>query len=124
VRRDRRVPASGRRRRRHPCTSLLRNSAHTTVAQIFDKDARRLPGEDTLLAIDGGVGAYPNALFAVDVEKLPDFVDAVARLADPAGLMALTDRRFWPLSDVLHAEWRRRSPGEAAVLDYSRLENN
>jgi hypothetical protein len=79
--------------------------------------------EDTLLAIDGVVGAYPNALFAVDVEKLPDFVDAVARLADPAGLMALTDR-FWPLSDALHAEWRRRSPGEAAVLDFSRLENN
>ena len=82
--------------------------------------------------MDGVVGAYPNALFAVNVEKLPDFVNAVARLADPAGLTALTesfgvrrtDRRFWPLSDALHAEWRRRSPGEAAVLDYSRLENN
>jgi hypothetical protein len=112
--------------------SLVRNSAHTNVAQIFDEDARRLPGEDTLLAIDGVVGAYPNALFAVDVKKLPDFVDAVARLADPAGLTALTDRfgvrrsdrRFWPLSDALHAEWRRCSPGEAAVLDFSRLENN
>jgi hypothetical protein len=112
--------------------SLVRNSAHTNVAQIFDEDARRLPGEDTLLAIDGIAGAYPNALFAVDVEKLPDFVDAVALLADQAGLMALTDRfgvrrsdrRFWSLSDELHAEWRRRSPGEAAVLDYSRLENN
>ncbi len=112
--------------------SLVRNSAHSNVAQIFGEEARRLPGEDTLLAIDGIVGAYPNALFAVDVEKLPDFVDAVARLADPAGLTALTDRfgvrrsdrRFWPLSDALHAEWRRRSPGEAAVLDYSRLENN
>jgi len=112
--------------------SLIRNSAHTNVAQIFDEDARRLPGDDTLLAIDGVVGAYPNALFAVDVEKLPDFIDAVARLAYPAGLTALTDRfgvrrsdrRFWPLSDALHAEWRRRSPGEAAVLDYSRLENN
>jgi Fatty acid cis/trans isomerase (CTI) len=76
--------------------------------------------------------AYPNALFAVDPVKLPEFVDAVARLADPANLTALTDRfgvrrndrRFLPLSDVLHAEWRRRSPGEAAVLGYSRLENN
>ena len=112
--------------------SLVRNSAHTNVAQIFDEDARRLPGEDTLLAIDGVVGAYPNALFAVDVEKLPDFVNAVARLADPAMLTVLTDRfggrrtapRFWLTSDALHAEWQRRSPGEAAVLDYSRLENN
>ncbi|MBL8414695.1 MAG: fatty acid cis/trans isomerase [Propionivibrio sp.] len=112
--------------------SLVRNSAHSNVAQIFDEDARRLPGEDTLLALDGIAGAYPNALFAVDPEKLPDFVDAVARLSDPASLTALTehfgvrrsDRRFWPLSDALHAEWRRRAPDEAAVLDYSRLENN
>ena len=113
-------------------TSLVRNSAHSNVAQIFDEDARRLPAEDTLLAIDGIAGAYPNALFAVDVEKLPDFVAAVGSLANTDDLTRLTDRfgvrrsdrRFWPLSDALHAEWRRRSPGEAAVLDYSRLENN
>jgi len=112
--------------------SLVRNSAHSNVAQIFDEDARRLPAEDTLLAIDGVAGAYPNALFAVDPEKLPDFVAAVGSLANVDDLTRLTDRfgvprsdrRFWPLSDALHAEWRRRSPGEAAVLDYSRLENN
>ena len=60
------------------------------------------------------------------------FANAVARLADPAMLTVLTDRfggrrtapRFWLTSDALHAEWQRRSPGEAAVLDYSRLENN
>ena len=110
----------------------MRNSAHSNVAQIFDEDARRLPGEDTLLAIDGVAGAYPNALFAVDPEKLPDFVAAVGSLANADDLTRLTDRfgvrrsdrRFWPLSDALHAEWRRRSPGEAAILDYSRLENN
>jgi hypothetical protein len=112
--------------------SLVRNSAHSNVAQIFHEDARRLPGEDTPLALDRIAGAYPNALFAVDPGKLPDFVDAVARLSGPASLTALTerfgvrrsDRRFWPLSDALHAEWRRRAPDEAAVLDYSRLENN
>jgi hypothetical protein len=112
--------------------SLVRNSAHSNVAQIFDEAARRLPAEDTLLAIDGVAGAYPNALFAVDPEKLPDFVAAVGSLANADDLTRLTDRfgvrrsdrRFWPTSDVLHAEWRRRSPGEAAVLDYSRIENN
>jgi hypothetical protein len=112
--------------------SLVRNSAHSNVAQIFDEDARRLPDEDTLQAVAGVAGAYPNALFAVAPEQLADFVDAVGGLADPAGLTALTDRfgvrrtdrRFWPLSDALHAEWRRRAPGEAAILDYSRLENN
>jgi hypothetical protein len=112
--------------------SLVRNSAHSNVAQIFDEDARRLPGEDTLLAIDGVAGAYPNALFAVDPEKLSDFVAAVGSLANADDLTRLTDRfgvrrsdrRFWPLSDALHAEWRRNAPGEAAILDYSRLENN
>lgn len=112
--------------------SLVRNSAHSNVAQIFDEDARRLPGEDTLLALPGVVGAYPNALFAVDAAKLPEFAAAVAALADPADLTALTDRfgvrrtdrRFWALSDATHAEWRRMAPGEAAILDYSRLEDN
>ena len=111
--------------------SLIRNSAHSNIAGMFDEEARRLPNEDTLLALDGVVGAYPNAFFAVDPEKLPDFVDAVGRLSDEAGLVKLTERfgvrrsdpRFWPLSDAVHAEWRRTAPREAAVLDYSRFEN-
>lgn len=111
--------------------SLVRNSAHSNVSQMFDEEERRLPKEDTLLALDGVIGAYPNALFAVDPEKLPEFVDAVARLGDEAGLVQLTerfgvrrsDRRFWPTSDALHAEWRRTAPREAAILDYSRLDN-
>ncbi len=111
--------------------SLVRNSAHSNVAQMFDEEERRLPREDTLLALDGVIGAYPNALFAVDPEKLPDFVAAVARLADETDLVKLTDRfgvrrtdrRFWPLSDALHGEWRRTAPREAAILDYSRLDN-
>jgi hypothetical protein len=111
--------------------SLVRNSAHSNVAHMFDEEERRLPKEDTLLALNGVIGAYPNALFAVDPEKLPDFVAAVAHLSDEADLVKLTDRfgvrrtdhRFWPLSDALHAEWRRVGPREAAILDYSRLDN-
>ena len=111
--------------------SLVRNSAHTNVAEMFDEAERRRPKEDTLLALDGVIGAYPNAFFAVDPEKLPNFVDAVARLADEADLVRLTenfgvrrtDPHFWPMSDTLHAEWRRTAPKEAAVLDYSRFEN-
>jgi hypothetical protein len=111
--------------------SLVRNSAHSNVAEMFDEAERRRPKEDTLLALDSVIGAYPNAFFAVDPEKLPNFVDAVARLADEGDLVRLTenfgvrrtDQRFWPTSDVLHAEWRRTAPKEAAVLDYSRFEN-
>jgi hypothetical protein len=111
--------------------SLVRNSAHSNVAEMFDEAERRRPKEDTLLTLDGVVGAYPNAFFAVDPEKLPDFVDAIEHLNDEGDLVKLTGRfgirrtdpRFWPTSDALHAEWRRSAPLEAAVLDYSRLEN-
>ena len=111
--------------------SLVRNSAHSNVAEMFDEAERRRPKEDTLLALDSVIGAYPNAFFAVDPEKLPNFVDAVARLADEGDLVRLTEKfgvrrtdpRFWPTSDALHAEWRRTAPREAAVLDYSRFEN-
>ncbi len=53
-------PAAAAPRREDLGVSLVRNSAHSNVAQIFDEDARRLPGEDTLLAIDGIAGAYPE----------------------------------------------------------------
>ena len=41
--------------------SLVRNSAHSNVSQMFDEEERRRPKEDTLLALDGVIGAYPNA---------------------------------------------------------------
>lgn len=111
--------------------SLIRNSAHSNVAQLFDEEKRRLPDEDSLLAIDGVAGAYPNAIYSLDAEKLPDFVSAVASLGSEADLVKLTERfgvrrtdpRFWPTSDAIHAAWRKMTPREAAILDYSRLEN-
>jgi hypothetical protein len=117
--------------RRPVVVSLLRNSAHSNVSQLFDEDSRRLPEEDALQALDGIVGAYPNALFAIAPGQLQGFVAAAAALRDDAGFTRLvdrygvrrTDRRFWPLSDGIHAEYRHRFPQEAAVLDYSRLEN-
>jgi len=111
--------------------SLVRNSAHSNVAELFGESARRLPQEDTLLALNGVVGAYPNAFYTVDVAELANFTDAVVRLGSEDDLIALTDRfgvrrtdrRFWPLSDAIHAEWRRIAPQDAAILDYSRFEN-
>ena len=53
--------------------SLVRNSAHTNVAQMFDEAERRRPKEDTLLALDSVIGAYPNAFFAVRPRKTARF---------------------------------------------------
>lgn len=111
--------------------SLLRNSAHSNVAHLFNEEKRRLPQEDTLLAINGVVGAYPNALYVLTPDELGTFAEDVGNLAGEDDLVRLTerfgvrrtDRRFWPLSDAIHAEWRRLAPQEAAILDYSRLEN-
>ena len=111
--------------------SLIANSAHANVAEMFREDKRRLPEEDTLLAINGVVGAYPNAIFTVNAVTLPKFVDAVAGLSSSNDLVALTDQfgvrrtnpNFWPTSDAIHAAWRKMAPQEAALLDYSRLDN-
>ncbi len=111
--------------------TLIANSAHSNVAQLFQEEKRRLPEEDTLLAVNGVAGAYPNAIYAVTAETLPAFVMAVSRLAGPDDLIALNDRfavrrtdpRFWAISDAIHTAWRGMAPREAAVLDYSRLDH-
>jgi len=111
--------------------TLIANSAHSNVAQLFQEEKRRLPDEDTLLAVNGVAGANPNAIYAVTTETLPAFVTAVSRLAGPDDLIALnerfavrrTDPRFWPTSDAIHAAWRAMDPSQAAVLDYSRLDH-
>ena len=110
--------------------SLIRNSAHSNVAQLFSEEKRRLPQEDTLVALNGVAGAYPNALYVVDADKLPEFVNAVSALGGASDLEKLTDRfgvrrtdpRFWMTSDAIHAAWREMTPREAAMLDYSRLD--
>ena len=109
----------------------LRNSAHSNVAEMFDESERRLPQEDTLTVQHGIVGAYPNAIFALDSNQLSAFVRAVAALRTPADLSALakqyairrTDPRFWPTSDLLHANYLQQQAIEYGILDYSRLEN-
>jgi hypothetical protein len=112
--------------------SLIRNSAHTNVAEIFSEADRRLPEEDTLLVMSGIVGAYPNAIFTLDQSNAAQFADAVAALRSEADLSRLTDRygirrtdrRFWPTSDAIHDAFRAARPVEFGILDYSRLENH
>lgn len=112
--------------------SLIRNSAHSNVAEIFSEADRRLPAEDTLLAMNGIVGAYPNAIFTIDRETAGPFAEAVAALRSEADLGRLTERygirrtnpRFWPTSDAIHDFSQASRPVEFGILDYSRLENH
>jgi hypothetical protein len=112
--------------------SLIRNSAHTNVAELFDEEERRMPQEDRLIAMNGVVGAYPNAFFTVHGQNLASFAEAVSQLQSPADFKALidrygvrrTDQRFWPTSDAIHARWRADRPVDFSILDFSRMENN
>jgi Fatty acid cis/trans isomerase (CTI) len=110
--------------------SLLRESEHTNVAQLFGEDARRLPEQDRLTVVDGFLGAYPNALFLVAREELSAFVSAAAALRDEAGYLKLrerfgvlrTSRHFWSHSDRMHEAARALDPLRAGLLDFNRLD--
>jgi hypothetical protein len=116
--------------REHPFT-LLRNSAHSNISEMFDEEYRRLPDEDTLTLVPGFLGAYPNAFYRVDAARLTWFVSQVGNLkseadyADLSSHFALrrTDNRFWSHSDALHEAYRKSEPVEAALFDYNRFEN-
>ena len=84
-----------------------------------------------MVLANGFISAYPNAFFLVEVSRLREFVDAVARLNSEPDYFKLTeaygirrtDARFWAHSDALHLAWRRSAPREAGLFDYNRFEN-
>ena len=110
--------------------SILRDSAHTNVAQLFAEKARRVTEEDTLSVVRGFLGAYPNALFAVPAGQLDAFVDAVTKLDREADYQALrarfgvlrTSPAFWTYSDRISEAYARQAPIEGGLFDYNRLE--
>jgi hypothetical protein len=110
--------------------TVLRDSARTNVSQIFGEEHRRRESEDTLSVVNGFLGAYPNALFAISRPELAEFVDAVERLATPSDYVALrrrfgvsrTDPKFWAYSDAISDEYRTAAPLEAGLFDYNRLD--
>jgi len=116
--------------REHPFT-LLRNSAHSNISELFDEEDRRVPDEDTLTLVPGFLGAYPNAFYRVEAERLPQFASRAGNLKSEADYAALssqfairrTDKRFWSHSDGLHEAYRKTYPVEAALFDYNRFEN-
>ena len=110
--------------------SVLRESAHTNVAQLFAEKARRVKEEDTLTVVRGFLGAYPNALLAVPPGELDAFVEAVSKVDGEAGYRALRARfgvlraspSFWAYSDRINEAYRRQAPLEGGLFDYNRLD--
>lgn len=116
-------------RRQH--FTILRNSAHSNIAELFHEANRRLPDEDTLFVASGFIGAYPNVFYKVKEADLPEFTRRVATLASDKDYDALasrfavrrTDPGFWLHRDLIQKEASRLMPVEAAVFDLNRYEN-
>ncbi len=111
--------------------TVLRNSAHANVTSPFDESANRLPKEDYLSVMPGIVGAYPDALWRVEVKQLDVFIQQVRQLNSEKEYSVLMEtfgvRRshaeFWQNSDELHKLYQQLAPIEYGLLDYNRLEN-
>lgn len=115
----------------HQHFTILRNSAHSNIAELFNEKDRRLPDEDTLFVAAGFIGAYPNVFYRVKEGDLPEFTRRISTLssdqdyAEFASRFAVrrTDRGFWAQSDQIRKEAARLMPVEAAVFDLNRYEN-
>ncbi|WP_019602784.1 fatty acid cis/trans isomerase [Teredinibacter turnerae] len=115
----------------HFAASLLRNNAHLNITSMFREDKYLVPEENDVTVTNGFTGAYPIALFDLDVEQLAEFVDAVGALKSKDDYTKLvnqygvrrTNANFWPELDKIHAALREFDPVEFGVLDLNRLQN-
>jgi hypothetical protein len=105
--------------------------AHRNVSTLFLEKKMLIPAEYTLTVATGFIGAYPNAVMRLRADELQAFTAALAGLRSEADYRRLADRwalrrtdpRFWATSDALMDAYQRWAPGEAGLLDLSRLEN-
>jgi hypothetical protein len=110
--------------------SILRDSAHTNIAELFREKDRRVKDEDGLSVVRGFLGAYPNALFQVRRDELDAFVDAVSKLDGEPSYAALRARfgvlrasdGFWKFSDRINDAYARQAPRESGLFDFNRLD--
>jgi hypothetical protein len=111
--------------------TILRNSAHTNNAQIFNEEERRIPEEDNLTIVKGFIGSYPNIFFQVNERELPGFTQAIVKLDSEESYSALVQRYgvprnaswFWKISDSLYQAYTLDRPVQAGLFDLNRYEN-
>ncbi len=111
--------------------TLLHNSAHSNISELFDEQQRRLPEEDTLLLVSGLLGAYPNQFYRVAADQLDSFVSTLAAVDSEQRYGDLLSRfgirrnapRFWTFSDRLQDVYRALRPLQSGLFDYNRLDN-
>jgi hypothetical protein len=108
--------------------TMIRNTAHSNIAQLFGEDERRLPEEDSLTLVRGFIGAYPNYFFQVEEQELARFASAVAKMKSESDYTKLRERYgvrrnapwFWRFVDKAHARYRWHDPLEYGLFDLNR----
>lgn len=111
--------------------TLLHQMQFSNISHLFSSEDRRRPNEDTLLLLNGFVGAHPEAFLKVDQKDLTQLTTAIASVSSKEDWKRLMDRygvrrnnpAFWEFSDQLHKAQADVSPITAAFFDYNRLQN-
>ena len=111
--------------------SLIHNRDHSNVAFLLGESLRLRPDNDTLTVLPGVVGSYPNFIFNVKQQQLPDFMTALITLQEPEDIHELADqfgiRRthpdFWFYFHDMHHYLQETTPLEAGLLDMNRYLN-
>jgi hypothetical protein len=111
--------------------SLVHVSAYSNLSSLFGEEFRRRPLEDQLIITKGVVSAYPTSFLKVSAAEIGKLLDALAGLDSEADYHVFkrqfgvrrTDPNFWAHSDEIARMFKQQQPGEAAILDYNRLEN-
>ncbi|NWB83649.1 fatty acid cis/trans isomerase [Pseudomonas gingeri] len=111
--------------------SLLRNRAHSNVAFMLGEASRYQPGLDTVTIYPGILSSYPNFMFNIPADQVPEFVDAMEQSKDAANFEKIVQRwgirrshpQFWQYFHDLTTYLQETDPVNAGVLDMNRYEN-
>ncbi|MTI05157.1 peptidylprolyl isomerase, partial [Roseibium denhamense] len=101
------------------------------VAFIFNEDLRREPDDDSLTIVKGQFSSYPNFVFKVSFDALPDFVEMLTGIRSQAGLVELvatygvrrTAPDFWQVFDRVQVGLTAQDPLQAGLLDLNRYDD-
>ena len=111
--------------------SMLRNRAHSNVAFLLGEAYRYQPGLDTVTIYPGVLSSYPNFMFNIPAQDVPEFVAEMERAKDAKRFEKIVDRwgvrrshpLFWQYFHDLSQYIRETTPVEEGVLDMNRYEN-
>jgi hypothetical protein len=111
--------------------SMLRNRAHSNVAFLLGEAYRYQPGLDTVTIYPGVLSSYPNFMFNIPAQEVPEFVAEMERAKDANRFEKIVDRwgvrrshpLFWQYFHDLSRYIHETTPVEEGVLDMNRYEN-